>query len=233
MFIVVLRYALCTVLALPLALTSAKAATPQGQFAIEGAGLATCSAFVAARKARNETRTATQSKSDLDDKSISGVDAYARMIGWVEGYMTAANRYVGDTFDLAPWQTPELYGIIIGQHCEKNPDDRLFNVVEKVVLSLTPDRLKQPSDMVSLSVKGRGMLMYTEVIRRAQDALKKQKLYQGEVNGRWDQATQLGFANYQAAVGLQDTGLPDPITLWLLFSPAVSQATATTKKSAK
>jgi hypothetical protein len=161
------------------------------------------------------------------------VDAYARMIGWVEGYMTAANRYVGDTFDLAPWQTPELYGIIIGQHCEKNPDDRLYNVVEKIVVSLAPDRLKQPSDMVSLSVKGRGMLMYTEIIRRAQDALKKQKLYQGEVNGRWDQATQLGFANYQAAVGLQDTGLPDPITLWLLFSPAVSQAAATTKKTAK
>ena len=75
--------------------------------------------------------------------------------------------------------------------------------------------------------------MYSEVIRRMQDALKKQGVYPGQVNGVWDKETQLSVAGYQAAVGLQDTGLPDPLTLWLLFSPQKTQLDAIAKATAK
>jgi hypothetical protein len=202
------------------AIAGVHAATDNGRFAIEGAGLATCAAFTQARQARNP-----------DDKAPASVDSYARFIGWVEGYLTGVNRYLGDTFDIAPWQSPELYGVIIGEHCEKNPNDRLFEVVQKMVITLTNDRLKQPSDMVNLKLKdnkgeNRAISIYTEVVRHAQDELKKQGLYRGEVNGQWDEATQKGVAFYQAAVGLQDTGLPDPLTLWLLFSPQKTQVDA-------
>ena len=233
MFSSFFRSALCALIAVPLAVTIASAETPQGQFAIEGAGLATCTAFVEARKGRTEARTKAEiAKSQLDETNLAGVDAYARFIGWVEGYLTATNRYVGDTYDMAPWQTPELYGVIIGEYCEKHLDERLFSVIQKIVISLTPDRLKEPSEMVTLRVRNRGFVMYTEVIRRTQDALKKQNLFQGEATGRWDQATQLSIANYQAAVGLQDTGMPDPLTLWLLFSPQTSQADAIAARAA-
>ena len=202
------------------------AATTNGRFAIEGAGLATCAAFTEARKARK-----------AEDQSQSGLDSYARFIGWVEGYMTGVNRYLGDTFDIAPWQGPELYGVIIGEHCEKNPNDRLFEVVQKMVITLTDGRLVQPSDMVTVASKGKGYPIYTEIIRRAQDELKKQGLYRGDITGQYDDATSKSMAFYQAAVGLQDTGLPDPLTLWLLFSPQKSQfdaaaaaAAAKTKK---
>ncbi len=159
-----------------------------------------------------------------DPNLLSNVDSYARFIGWVEGYLTATNRYLPDTFDVAPWQTAELYGVIIGDHCEKNPEERLYTVVMKMVTTLSDDRMKAPSEQVGLSIKGRGFTLYTEVIRRTQDALKKQGLYRGEVNGVWDPGTQKGVASYQAVVGLQDTGLPDPLTLWLLFSPQKTQA---------
>ena len=197
------------------AVAGVRAATENGRFAIEGAGLATCAAFTQARQARSP-----------DDKNAAAVDSYARFIGWVEGYLTGVNRYLGDTFDIAPWQSAELYGVIIGEHCEKNPNDRLFEVVQKMVITLTNDRLRAPSDMVNLKFKDRGVAIYTEVIRHAQDELKKQGLYRGEVNGQWDEATQKGVAFYQAAVGLQDTGLPDPLTLWLLFSPQKTQLDA-------
>ena len=208
------------------------AATSNGRFAIEGAGYATCAAFTQARQARLPS----------DDKGAGAVDSYARFIGWVEGYLTGVNRYLGDTFDIAPWQSPELYGVIIGEHCEKNPNDRLFEVVQKMVITLTNDRLREPSDMVTLRLKdnkgdNRAVAIYTEVIRHAQDELKKQGLYRGEVNGRWDEDTQKSVAFYQAAVGLQDTGLPDPLTLWLLFSPQKGQldsaATAAAAKAKK
>ena len=90
------------------AVAGVHAATDNGRFAIEGAGLATCAAFTQARQARNP-----------DDKNAAAVNSYARFIGWVEGYLTGVNRYLGDTFDIAPWQSAELYGVIIGEHCEK------------------------------------------------------------------------------------------------------------------
>jgi hypothetical protein len=209
------RAAACVIVVTAFATLGVQGATSSGRFAIEGAGLATCSAFTQARKART-----------AEERSQSGVDTYARFIGWVEGYLTSVNRYQEDTFDISPWQSPELYGVIIGEHCEKNPNDRLFEVVQKMVVTLTPERLKVPSDMVNLSIKGKGFPIYTEVIRRAQDELKKQGLYQGQVTGQWDEATQKSVTFYQAAVGLQDTGLPDPLTLWLLFSPQKNQLDA-------
>jgi hypothetical protein len=221
MYKAILFSALCAILTVPLALNATRAATPTGEFAIEGAGFATCSAFIAARKARTELRA---EKADAD--AMAGVDSYARFIGWIEGYLTATNRYMADTFDVAPWQTPELYGVIVSDHCEKNPEERLYSVVMKMVTTMADDRMKAPSEQVGLSIKGRGFTLYTEVIRRTQDALKKQGLYRGEVNGTWDTDTQKGVAGYQAVVGLQDTGLPDPLTLWLLFSPAKTQADA-------
>ena len=225
MYKAILFSAVCAVLAVPLALQATRAATPQGQFAVEGAGLATCSAFVAARKSRGEFRSQVGAGAP-DMETASGVDTYARFIGWVEGYLTATNRYAADTFDVAPWQTAELYGVIINDHCEKNPDERLYTVVMKMVTTLSDTRMKTPSEQVSLSVKGRGFTLYTEVVRRIKDALKQQGLYRGQVNETWDQDTQLAVAGYQAVVGLQDTGLPDPLTLWLLFSPQKTQLDA-------
>jgi hypothetical protein len=219
----ILWSAVCAALAVPLALDATRAATPQGEFAIEGAGLATCSAFVEARKSRSEFREQV-SKGTPDSDTASAVDSYARFIGWIEGYLTATNRYVSDTFDIAPWQSAEMYGVIINDHCSKNPDERLYSVVMKMVTSLTDGRMKAPSEQVNLSIKGRGFTVYTEVIRRMQDALKKQNLYRGEVNGTWNEDTELAVAGYQAVVGLQDTGLPDPLTLWMLFSPKTTQA---------
>jgi hypothetical protein len=224
--------ALSAVIAVPFALDATRAATSKGEFAIEGAGLATCSAFVEARKSRGEFKQQAETKTQASADAVGGVDAYARFIGWIEGYLTATNRYMGDTFDIAPWQTPEMYGVIIGDHCQKNPDERLYSVVMKVVTTLSQERMKEPSEQVSLSINGRGFLMYTEVIRRMQDALRKQGVYPGQVNGVWDKETQLGVAGYQAAVGLQDTGLPDPLTLWLLFSPQKTQGDALTAKAA-
>lgn len=202
------------------AVAGVRAATSNGRFAIEGAGLATCAAFTEARKARLEARVGDESKAQ------AGLDSYARFIGWVEGYLTGVNRYLGDTFDIAPWQSAELYGVIIGDHCEKNPNDRLFEVAQKMVITLTDARLTKPSDMVTVAAKGKGYSIYTEIVRRAQDELKKQGLYRGDINGQYDEATTQSMAFYQAAVGLQDTGLPDPLTLWLLFSPQKTQLDA-------
>ncbi len=206
--------ALCAAAFVALASTSVRADSADGKFAIEGAGYATCAAFTAARNERS------------DKAQNKPTDAYARFIGWIEGYLTAANRYNPDTFDLTPWQTAEIYGVIVGAYCEKHADTRLFAIVQQLVENLKPDRLKVPSEILTVVAKGPKGVTYNipvEVVRRAQEALKKQRLYQGEVNGQYDAATQKSFENFQAAVGVTVTGMPDPMTLWLLFSPPKSK----------
>jgi hypothetical protein len=190
--------ALCGAAMLALLVPPAHASSPDGQFAVKGGGLASCAAFVEARKARS--------------------DAYSRFIGWVEGYITAANRYEADTYDLAPFETAEIYGTILQGHCEKNPTDHVFGVVQRLVVSLNKDRLRVPSDMLRVASKDKVHVVAAEVVKRAQTVLKKQNLYRGEISGAYDKATQDSIGNFQAGVGVPVTGMPDPLTLWLLFS---------------
>ncbi len=178
----------------------AQSSTPQGEFAVEGAGLAKCPAFLEARTARS--------------------DAYSRFIGYVEGYMTAANRYAPETFDLSPYQTGELFGMIIENHCKSNPDDQLYYIVQSLAAQLDGDRLVNRSDLMRINGSETGpVAVYEEVVRRMQQRLTEENLYRGEADGQFDEELQRSIENYQAAVGLQPSGMPDTLTLWILFSP--------------
>lgn len=178
----------------------AQSSTPGGEFAVEGAGLAKCPAFLEARASRS--------------------DAYSRFIGYVEGYMTAANRYSPETFDLSPYQTGELFGMIIENHCKSNPDDQLYYIVQSLALQLEADRLKNRSSMMRIDGSETGSVaVYEEVVRRMQVRLAEENLYSGEADGQFDEELQRSIENYQAAVGLQPSGMPDTLTLWILFSP--------------
>lgn len=178
----------------------AESSTPQGEFAVEGAGLAKCPAFLEARASRS--------------------DAYSRFIGYVEGYMTAANRYSPETFDLSPYQTGELFGMIIENHCKTNPDDQLYYIVQSLAAQLEGDRLVNRSSMMRIDGSETGpVAVYEEVVRRMQQRLTEEDLYSGEADGQFDEELQRSIENYQAAVGIQPSGLPDTLTLWILFSP--------------
>src|SRR5690606_16506020 len=83
----------------------AQAETKDHQFALEESGRATCAMYARAR--------------------AGSPQATARYIGFIEGYLTAANRYEPNTFDLTPWHTPEAFALILDEHCAKNPDEAL------------------------------------------------------------------------------------------------------------
>jgi hypothetical protein len=55
------------------------------------------------------------------------------------------------------------------------------------------------------------------VIEQAQEALRSQGLYSGEVNGILDQATKEALSEFQRQHGLQVCGVPTPSTRRLLF----------------
>lgn len=194
-----LAFALLSV-SLIVAAGPASANNKSGQFAVEGSGRATCVNFTAARA--NKTSA-----------------PYERMIGFVEGYMTAANRYEANTFDLSPWHNAEAFALILDHHCKSNPNDSLATGVQKMVASFQPIRLAEFSQLVEVGDGKNKTFVYEAILRRAQAALKRRGLYAGQENGRYSSELRLSLVKFQQSAKLQPSGLPDPATLWTLLNP--------------
>jgi hypothetical protein len=173
--------------------------TAQGIFAVEESGRMPCPAFIAARAAKNAS--------------------YERALGFIEGYLSAANRYEPNTFDLAPWQNAAAFGMILEAHCKKQGSDTLGMATQRLVGALQPLRLAEPSKLIEVGDGQRKVILYEMILKRAQSALARKGLYRGTATGLFDQPTKLAFASFQKSVSLDQTGLPDPATLWMLLNP--------------
>jgi hypothetical protein len=177
----------------------AYADTRTGQFAVEGSGGATCAQYNAAR--------------------TSGSKEFGRMFGFIEGYLTAANRYEQNTYDLSPWQDGPAFALMIAKNCAKTPRERLVTTVQRLVVSLQPTRLTEPSQRVPIAARADSPRIYASVVQRAQRALKQKGLYQGPDDGRLTPALKTALLQFQRSSKLQPTGDPDVATLWMLFNP--------------
>lgn len=190
--------ALIALAAVPLA--PAMAQDSQRQFAVEGAGMLTCARFTAAR---------------ADTTSPE----YQRMIGFIEGFLTAANLYEPDTFDLTPWHNAAALDMIVGNHCAQHPEDRLVGVTQRMVGGLRPFRVARFSPLLEVGDAENSALVYETILRRAQAALRVRGLYTGAEDGTFTPALRQAFRDFQRSVGLGETGVPDPATLWKLLNP--------------
>lgn len=182
-----------------LAQSPARAAGPDGMFAVEEGGRMPCPTFLEAKAKK--------------DQSL------ARAIGFVEGYISAANRYEPNTFDLAPWHTPQMYALILEQHCQKQPSDNLAMAAQRLVAAFQPLRLATPSKLIEVGDGKHKAVLYEAILKRSQSALARRGLYRGEATGKFDAATEAAFAAFQRSVALDPTGVPDPATLWKLLNP--------------
>lgn len=177
----------------------AGAGTRAGQFAVEDAGRVSCSAYVKARSAKGADQN--------------------RMIGFIEGYLTAANRYEPDTFDLTPWHNHAAFALILDQHCRKNPADTLVAATQKMVIAMRPQRLSDFSKLLEIRDGKAHTIIYETILQRAQTELAKQKLYNGSADGRYTPQLKLALQNFQRSARLTPSGMPDPATLWALLNP--------------
>lgn len=177
----------------------ARAETRDHQFALEESGRATCAMYTHARK--------------------SSPQATARYIGFVEGYLTAANRYEPNTFDLTPWHTPEAFALILDEHCAKNPDEPLAMVTQQIVVAMMPFRLADKSDLVVIREGDHQTAVYQRIIWRAQDELARRGLYRGKLDGADSPELRSALTRFQQLARLDPSGLPDVATLWVLLNP--------------
>lgn len=173
------------------------AADAKGNFAIDGAGAQSCEAYLAARSKRNTD--------------------YQLYAGWVDGYLTSANQYTKDTYDLTPWQTTPLLLAALAKHCEKNPAESFVVAINGMIQALRDDRLVNKSELVVVQAGGSGALVYKTVLERAQHKLAEKKLYSGPMDGVYTPTLRDALKNFQSTVGIKPSGIPDQPTLLKLL----------------
>jgi hypothetical protein len=176
---------------------TASAADGTGSFSVRGAGLLTCDIFVKER--------AQQSR------------AYLMIGGWLDGYINGLNQYAPETYDIVSFESTELLAVIIAEHCQAHPKDRLFSVVNTIVIRLGDDRIRERSPLTAVKVGKYETRLYEETLRRVQRALSERGHFSGQLTGSWDDKTERALRAFQRASDLQATGFPDQKTLWRLL----------------
>ena len=182
----------------------AQAASPDGRFAAKGAGRTQCKRFVEERENHSE--------------------AYTAYLGWLTGYLTGYNQLKEDTFDIIPWQSTQLLALLLERYCRENPEEAFLRAVMRMNLTFEPFRMRDESKPVKIERDGKTVVVYAEVLRRAQERLNKLGQLADAPDGAYGPNTAAALIAFQTANNIPVTGLPDVQTLYnLLLAPQAEQ----------
>ncbi len=183
------------------AATPLAAADSKSSFALRGPALATCGQFLQAIEQKQE------------NVILAG--------GWLEGYLTGVNQFLPQTFDIAPWQSTDSLLSLVRHNCDRNREQRFFEVVKALVEFLQQGRLKEGSERVVVEAGDKKIALYQVTVRDVQQALINRGMLQGTADGQFGPKTKTALETFQQEQKIQVTGLPDQLTLWrLLAAPA-------------
>lgn len=183
-------------LAAIIAASPAAAADRSGNFVLRGAGSQPCPTFMTAINARDQATSATY-------------------LAWLQGYMSANNRLLADTFDVMPTQGPVDFMGVVKAICERSPKFSVENAANQALVLLRPLRQTAPSPLVKLSYKGKTAELRESVLKQLEARLMElNHLRQPKTAGaRSDAELHLAIEKFQRAEKLTVTGLPDLATL--------------------
>jgi hypothetical protein len=179
------------------------AADSDGNFAAKGAARQDCQDYSASAAAKNSD--------------------FLLYSGWVEGYISAYNQFAPDNYDLLPWQTTELFMLLLARHCEAHPNAKFFDAANSLIKAFYPIRLTAKNTVVAVTTNQRTLYMYEEILSRAQARLSNMGFYTNPpVRARFSEADSKALVAFQTAAGLSVTGTFDQETLTALFLKPVS-----------
>lgn len=182
-----------TVASIGLLSVTLNAADGQGRFTVKGAGAVECTRFSAAVRDR-------------------GADLIS-FAGWVEGYLSAMNRYEPGIYDMAGWRGTEVMLAALSGYCGANPESGFHEAMVKMAEQMRPNAVADQSAMVTLGKGETQVTVYRETIRRTQAQLALRGHYKGPVDGEWSNATATALRAFQAEKAVPASGLPDQFTL--------------------
>lgn len=162
------------------------------EYVVEGPGRITCADF---------------NSLEADAPPIIAVSS------WLNGYLTAHNRLSNDIFDLTPWQTSPILMSLLAQYCASNPDQIVERGAQELVAYLTPDALREQSDVVAVGQGSDVVLLYVRTVREIRQRLADE----GFPPANSMESLLEAIAAFQAQNGLPVTGLPSQNTLAILL----------------
>lgn len=178
----------------------ARAVTPEGTFAVRGIGAQTCARL-------NEALSGGQAAA-----------ARASMAAWTAGWLSHANRSTENTFDLHPVLNNGDIAELLARLCRSNPDAIIETVLSSSTASLQSGAAEVASDPVEIESDGRRVVLREAVLRKTQDTLVAAGLLEPRMaDGAYGPATAEALRKFQADRGIPFSGLPDMVTLYLLF----------------
>ena len=177
------------------------AADSEGKFAAKGAGRKACEDFVVSFQQKDSE--------------------FLLYAGWLEGYLSAYNQFQNNNYDIAPWQTTELFLILLQRHCSENSNVKFLDATNTMIRAFYPIRMDSEGTVVKVQVGDATAYYYKEILLRAKTRLKKMGFYPKEISGdKFTDEDIKAFSDYQQKFNLKVTGLPDQNTLTTLFLKA-------------
>ena len=188
----------------------AQSATPDNQFALKGVGRLTCEQFLTERTA--------------------GSEVYWNIGGWIDGYASAYNAYVPETYDIsahAPGTAADTLSVFMARHCEQNTQDPIGLVLKSLLDRLHAIRITDRSDVTTVAVNGETYHVYASVLKHVQQTLIRDGYYDGAPDGKFGPKLQTALREYQAAAGMPATGAPTQATMVRILFADLSANPAT------
>lgn len=168
-----------------------------GQFAIKGVGNASCTDYVRVVE-------------ENDPQKLL-------FAGWINGYITAHNQHLSETFDVTSWENIETIGNYLREHCKKNSELSFFQATTQLVNQLHPDRIKEFKGAENMSSGSQSIKSYIQVNQKVQTRLKTLGFYEGEIDGKMTPALIDGVNQFRATMEWPETLVLDQRTLHMLL----------------
>ena len=166
--------------ALALVTDTAIAADAQGRYAAHGIGRTPCERFV-----------------EVCEK---GADECKLTATYVSGYVTAFNALNKDTFDILPWQRPELVAEGAFNLCKRNPKVALIEALNEVVKVLYSQRVDTATDRVQIGDGDQAIFLYKQTIRAIQQKLIDLGQLKGKADGAFGPGTKSAIESFSLAI---------------------------------
>jgi len=147
-----------------------------------------------------------------------GSDAAARLVAWLSGYVSHANRAAAEIDDVLPYSNIDGLATVVARVCANNPEARTDTVTASVLATLDPLAVRSQDDVVTVERAGSRLAIRPSVLEGVQTRLiARDLLPPGGADGVYGEETATALARFQQEAGIDATGLPDAWTVFVLM----------------